>query len=348
MLSSSINIGSQSFNTFFIVLFIGFICWVFILWSESRKDGFNSDKFFNLIFTSVIFSGTLVYLLNKLIGWLEIYRPANELLYFDKEILLSITSFLLVLPPIYFFTKKYKWSVFRILDIYSLAFTVLLIVLGLGNFLIYGRREDIILFLASFFLYLFVMRHRGYKYISGAMFSIFLFYVALSLVLYLRKGGYLLFAPILVTIGVLNLYLRGKKTMSQPILPKNLISSFKKRLISKDRRLEEQQKSLISEDPYLQPGRDTDNSETLDDVMEDTGKAITDARLGMLSSLSIQVKKALTAMNIGNYGKCEVCGKPIDKARLEVYPEATTCIECATDRSQMTEVKEDEILERNS
>jgi RNA polymerase-binding transcription factor DksA len=82
--------------------------------------------------------------------------------------------------------------------------------------------------------------------------------------------------------------------------------------------------------------------------MEDTGKAVTDARLDIVKSLRIQVRKALAAIHIGTYGKCEICGNPIDKARLEVYPEATTCIECATDKSQMTEVEEDEILERNA
>lgn len=348
MIPSNINIGSRSLNTVLITFVIGFFCWLFILWNESRKDGFNSDKFFNLVFSTVIFSGVFLYLLNRLIEWEKIYRPASELLYFDQELLLSISFFLLVLPPIRYFSKKYKWSMFRILDIYALAFSVLLIIVGLGNYLIFKRNEYIILSVSSIFLYLLIMRHRGYKYMSGVVFSVFLFFISLFLMIYLRKGGYLLFAPILVTIGVLNLYLRGKKTMSKSTLPKDLISRFKKKLISKDRRLEEEQQALILNDPYLQPGRETDNAETLDDVMEDTGKTITDARLNIVKGLSLQVRKALAAINLGTYGKCEVCGNPIDKARLEVYPEATTCIECATDHSQMTDVKEDELLERNS
>jgi RNA polymerase-binding transcription factor DksA len=219
---------------------------------------------------------------------------------------------------------------------------------SLGNYLITGRREDIILSVSTIFLYVLIMRHRGYKFMSGMVFSVFLFFMSVSLVVYLRRGGYLLFAPILITLGVLNLYLRGKKTMTKSILPKNLISRLKKKLVSKDERLEEEQQALISGDPYLQPGRETDNAETLDDVMEDNEKNITDARLSILSTLRVQVRKALAAINIGTYGKCEVCGEPIDRARLEVYPEATTCIKCATDQSQMTEVKEDEILERNA
>jgi DnaK suppressor protein len=348
MIPFNINIGSQSINTVIATFVIGFFCWFFILWNESRKDGFNSDRFFNLVFSTVIFSGVLSYLFYRLIEWTKIYRPGSELLYFDRDLLLSVSFFLLVIPIVYYFSRKYKWSSFRILDIYALAFSILLIIVGLGNYLILEGEEYIILALSSIFLYFFIMRHRGYKYTSGVIFSAFLFYIALFLLVYLRKGGYLLFAPILVTIGVLNLYLRGKKTMSKSVLPKNLISKIKKKLLSKDKRLEEEQQALISNDPYLQPGRETDNAETLDDVLEDTGKTITDARLNIVDSLRIQVRKALAAINLGTYGKCEVCGKPIDKARLEVYPEATTCIECATDRSQMSEVKEDEILERNS
>lgn len=348
MLPSKINIGSQTFNTIFVVFLIGFVCWIFVLWGESRKDGFNSDKFFNLIFSSVAFSGILSYLLYRLIEWVKIYRPFSDILYFDQELLLSLNFLLLTFIPVFAFSKKYKWSIFRVLDIYSLAFSALLPIISLGSYFITGRREDIFLCISSIFLYAFIMRHRGYRFMSGVLFSVFLFFISLSLVLYLRKGGYLLFAPILFTIGVLNLYLRGKKTMSKTILPKNLISRLKKKLVSKDKRLEEEQQALISSDPYLQPGRETDNAETLDDVMEDNEKNITDARLSIVSNLRIQVRKALAAINIGTYGKCEVCGNPIDKARLEVYPEATTCIECATDRSQMKEVEEDEILERNA
>jgi RNA polymerase-binding transcription factor DksA len=52
--------------------------------------------------------------------------------------------------------------------------------------------------------------------------------------------------------------------------------------------------------------------------------------MSIVKKLRIQVKKALAAIKIGKYGICEICGKPIDKARLQAYPEATTCIDCAS------------------
>lgn len=347
MLPENINIGAKTINTIIVISVLGVFCWMFILWSESKKDGFNSDKFFDLIFTSAITSGISVFILYKIIEWVRIFHPSNLLLYFDQGSILVVTAFLMSIVPVILFASKHKWSVFRILDINSMAFSILLMIVGLGGFLISGQREYLILFFSLLVLYLLVMKYRGYKFMSGVIFSIFSFFMALSFIIYLRKDGYLLFSSILVTMGMLNLYLRGKKNMSKTILPENFISNIKNKLLSKEKRLSENQQSLIKDDPYLQQGRATDNAETLDDVMEDTRKIITDERLKSVRGLKVQVRKALAALKIGKYGKCEVCGKSIDKARLEVYPEATTCIDCATDHSQLEDIKEDEILEKN-
>jgi len=53
-------------------------------------------------------------------------------------------------------------------------------------------------------------------------------------------------------------------------------------------------------------------------------------RSAILTDLEIRfnnVKKALERIEINNFGKCEVCGKEIEKERLEANPAATTCIE---------------------
>jgi phage/conjugal plasmid C-4 type zinc finger TraR family protein len=40
------------------------------------------------------------------------------------------------------------------------------------------------------------------------------------------------------------------------------------------------------------------------------------------------VEHALEAAKKGGYGVCEICGKPIDPARLAAMPHSTTCITC--------------------
>lgn len=46
------------------------------------------------------------------------------------------------------------------------------------------------------------------------------------------------------------------------------------------------------------------------------------------------IEFALRAAKEGTYGICEVCGKPIDPARLRIIPGATRCVPCkaATER----------------
>jgi len=342
MLPENINFGFRSVSTMLIAAIVGFVCWCFVLWFEAKKDGFNVLKFFDLIFSSVFLAGTVFYLLLKLVNWYVIFRPYNPILRLDRELLFGFIILVLSIVPIFFYTKKWKWSAFRILDIYSLGFSIILMFLSAGKFLVFGQKEYLVLLLLLLTLYFFVFRYRGYRLMSGMIFSFFLIFLALVEFVLFRKPGYLIFCPILVTIGMINLYLRGKKTMSKTLVPDNFVAKIKQRLIKKERSLDKTQQQLIREDPYLQQGRDTDNSEVMDEVTEDTGKTITDARMGILKKIRIQVKRALAAIKLGKYGVCEVCGKPIDRARLVAYPEATTCIDCATDISQAEEVKEEE------
>jgi DnaK suppressor protein len=41
-----------------------------------------------------------------------------------------------------------------------------------------------------------------------------------------------------------------------------------------------------------------------------------------------QSVQALKLFDAGEYGVCEVCGNPIGKARLQVFPRATMCVAC--------------------
>ena len=45
-----------------------------------------------------------------------------------------------------------------------------------------------------------------------------------------------------------------------------------------------------------------------------------------------EIDQALEQLNMGSYGRCERCGKPIDPERLLVLPHTTVCSECAQRR----------------
>lgn len=44
--------------------------------------------------------------------------------------------------------------------------------------------------------------------------------------------------------------------------------------------------------------------------------------------LLLQTRHALERIDAGVYGRCESCGEPIGKARLQAFPRATLCMSC--------------------
>ena len=48
------------------------------------------------------------------------------------------------------------------------------------------------------------------------------------------------------------------------------------------------------------------------------------------------VNEALRRIELGEYGICQVCGKPIPAARLKMIPWATRCAKCAAGASMST------------
>jgi len=54
------------------------------------------------------------------------------------------------------------------------------------------------------------------------------------------------------------------------------------------------------------------------------------ALIGNLTRTLELVDAALKRLTSGTYGNCEVCGNPIDRARLEALPYASRCVKCQT------------------
>jgi phage/conjugal plasmid C-4 type zinc finger TraR family protein len=49
---------------------------------------------------------------------------------------------------------------------------------------------------------------------------------------------------------------------------------------------------------------------------------------GELEKLQDEVTAALAKLEVGTYGKCEECDRPIPEGRLEALPWATRCVDC--------------------
>jgi len=330
LLSENINFGLVHVPTMYIVFAIGFVFWIFVMWYEARKDGFDDERFLDLVIVSTLSAALFYYLFNLLYPYVSLYRPNNPLLHVNYEVMVSFLVLLGAFLPPFYFSNKRRWSLFRIFDIYSLAFGFFLVFVSLGKYLITGASEHIWVAVLTLAFYLGVLRFRGYRFVSGLVFSLFSFYLGVITAAFFKSPGYLLFSGALFIIGLLNLYYRSKKYMNTRNLPKEFVELIKSQLTSKEKELQKEQASLMKEDPYLQAGRTESNSEYMDEaILEDTRKTIADAQVSIVQTMLIEVKRALAAIKIGKYGICEVCGDPIDKARLRAYPQATTCLKHA-------------------
>ena len=107
------------------------------------------------------------------------------------------------------------------------------------------------------------------------------------------------------------------------------MAQLKLELVNKRNQLKEQLSLLTGEDTFAVPDRDIGNSEDADEASEQVLHLEKDLKEKRAEKSLGQVEKALARMESEEYGLCEVCGKPVALARLQAFPEATTCVEHA-------------------
>lgn len=76
---------------------------------------------------------------------------------------------------------------------------------------------------------------------------------------------------------------------------------------------------------------DDDSADVAADVYE-RGKIIS-----LIQNLELKLRSlenAIDKASKGTYGICEKCGNPIPLERLEIMPETTLCVRCASEREQ--------------
>lgn len=116
--------------------------------------------------------------------------------------------------------------------------------------------------------------------------------------------------------------------MAKVNFPRNLIEPIKNFLHLEEAKLSKRKSALEKEDPFKDPDRILDNAAIDTEASEQFGHRNVEGLRGELDKKLIQVRKALSRINIGKYGICEKCGEMIDTDRLMVFPEATVCVKC--------------------
>src|SRR5215469_368371 len=113
---------------------------------------------------------------------------------------------------------------------------------------------------------------------------------------------------------------------TNPELPPEVLAELRTRLEDKRTSLQGQIAALQVDDGSGTPPIDEPST----DAPEDSGDMSVDLQQQDQNRATIvelrvalgEVEHALTKMDQGTYGQCEVCGGPIPVARLRVFPEA--------------------------
>jgi RNA polymerase-binding transcription factor DksA len=126
--------------------------------------------------------------------------------------------------------------------------------------------------------------------------------------------------------------------MAESRLTKKEVEDLRARL--EDERVElSAQLTTIEEDTFATTQSDSVGDVGLDDESADAGSATFEREKDLsieqnVRDLLAKIERALKRIEEGLYGTCEVCGKPIEKARIKALPYVDLCIKDAQTQSR--------------
>lgn len=109
---------------------------------------------------------------------------------------------------------------------------------------------------------------------------------------------------------------------------------IRERLVARQKELEE---SLSRQKENALEAGDADVQDEIDRVTTSGAKALSFSVGTREANALADVRSALERLEAGGYGKCVVCGKPIEPARLRAIPETPYCLEHAGEEEKATE-----------
>jgi len=323
----------------------------YFIYHSAKREGFLEEKMFDLIvylaFIYIVFSKIGFIILNPVIYG-----------YYNFKTILSVgfdttIGFYVSLLFFHIFVKYIKkWSVKKVGDVLSKSFALFISVISLGLF---SQNFEIkyLIFSVGFMIFFFFLNYLEVKELFGASSSrfrikrlkpfaflgvnyyIFLMFsfLAFGFLTYFSKEPLRILKLVLYfgsqSITILIIIKKIREGEINMALTKNWLNNLKKALIKEQKNIEQEELELSGEDPFLQKGRDVGNAEMGDEVTEVMGRRDADIQRDVYKRLKMAVSRSLARINLGTYGKCEVCGKSIPEERLKANPYATTCVECA-------------------
>ena len=126
--------------------------------------------------------------------------------------------------------------------------------------------------------------------------------------------------------------------MAESKLTKKEVDELRARLTEERTELATQL-STIEEDAFSTTQSERSGEVGLDDESADAGSATFEREKDLsieqnVRDLLDKIERALKRMDEGTYGVCEICGKPIEKARIKALPYVDLCIKDAQAQSR--------------
>lgn len=106
------------------------------------------------------------------------------------------------------------------------------------------------------------------------------------------------------------------------------LEQIKKRLLAREEELE---KSLARQNENALDSGASDVQDEIDQVTSSSAKALSLSVGTREADVLADVRSALQRLESGTYGRCVVCGREIEPARLKAVPETPYCLEHANE-----------------
>ena len=110
---------------------------------------------------------------------------------------------------------------------------------------------------------------------------------------------------------------------------KDSLDKVRESLTAQERKLVLEKERLAKESLAARPEiGSTPSAEFVEQATEGLNQERLAVEQGILEKLLMETRLALSKFKIGKYGICENCGKPIDRSRLKIYPQARYDLDC--------------------
>lgn len=110
--------------------------------------------------------------------------------------------------------------------------------------------------------------------------------------------------------------------------PTKTLNTIKRVLLRQEKEIEKNIEEIEKEDPVKAPALAESSEPGTDSFIADSHTK-TMIFTTQLKQTSQGIKKALSKIRNGTYGKCDNCGKGIEISRLLVIPMTSLCLSCS-------------------